>query len=996
MKKTLTILVIVCVLVATLSLGAFALTQDDAGVYQIATADDLIEFRNTATNGASAVLTADIDMTGKEWTPFGQIVISLDGQGHSITGLTATREGSGNIGLFVDFLANNPGNPTIKNVVFKNATLNVVADSTTSCQIGLVAGYADRANVTGITLDNCKMTVNHSGAGELSTGMIAGRAEWNAQDNEIKIDGIVKDNCTFTVNVDAKDNTYVGGIVGSHASDRLAVRNAQFNGTINGTVDPAKVAAIACQMWGPVIMSGNTTTTSYPVTMTPGSILEYFTVATTDELNAAIAKYNSGSIGYAFITVTADMDYEGKTWTPITANFRGELNGQGHTISGIELVYDNAGAGNYGILANAAANGGGYNGRIVNWVVENCSITVNVAEGTEGNVMAGIVGFYDRGHLENITAKNVDVTVNGKSSGEMGAGVICGKAEWAGPNGAVGFYNCTTDKNSSVYLDGGDSTNQRAGGIVGRAGSADRYEIDGCVNYASVYCTHTAAGIIGYSGHWNNPTNVIKNSKNYGTVYGDDVVASIVGPCDGGNVTLENVVAGGFVMGNSEVNAVCRDGYTLNNVRNVVIVNPIGGDSDTKVAPYYQIQTGDGKYNLRVVLLANTTFIKKAGDVSVTYTFSIGDETVKTFTTTLETVYSAVSAGEDYYIAPEGTALFGNIVTNIPANAAEKVSVVVTNGDGDVICSGEGELPYEAPAEPDPTPDPEEPTAICINDIPGVTAMVYAFEKPSEFGGPVGLIYYFDDPTTKVHETIGNAINNGAGTMYAVAKIDGESYKIEQYANGAPWFRLNVETPGAVLLSGVSYEIVVEFYDENDTLVYYTKPETKTSMLSTAGAPEREGQNVTLPEGLTKLTVDTNTLGKEGINVWNESTESVAQLFDGDTVNTKIGGGTTGNVTVTFSLTEAATVSYYTFYTGNDTATSPDRNPAGWTLYGKVGEEWVALSTIGTTATHVTGLEATNATPYSYAVTNKQACTEYKVVFENGGVFQMNELELFA
>ena len=50
---------------------AFALDKVD-GAYQIANADQLVEFATIVNNGendANGVLTADIDMTGVAWTP---------------------------------------------------------------------------------------------------------------------------------------------------------------------------------------------------------------------------------------------------------------------------------------------------------------------------------------------------------------------------------------------------------------------------------------------------------------------------------------------------------------------------------------------------------------------------------------------------------------------------------------------------------------------------------------------------------------------------------------------------------------------------------------------------------------------------------------------------------------------------------------------------------------------------------------------------------------
>jgi len=74
-------------------------------VYQIGTADELIEFAgivNGGENGAKAVLTSDIDMTGKAWTPIGnndhRYIGTFDGQYHVIDNLVY--EGGEKIGIF--------------------------------------------------------------------------------------------------------------------------------------------------------------------------------------------------------------------------------------------------------------------------------------------------------------------------------------------------------------------------------------------------------------------------------------------------------------------------------------------------------------------------------------------------------------------------------------------------------------------------------------------------------------------------------------------------------------------------------------------------------------------------------------------------------------------------------------------------------------------------------------------------------------------------------
>lgn len=79
------------------------------GVYQIATPAELAWLAksindNTVSASAKAVLTADIDLGYCEWTPIGQTSGrayrgSLDGQGHTVSGLYISKAGSGYAGL---------------------------------------------------------------------------------------------------------------------------------------------------------------------------------------------------------------------------------------------------------------------------------------------------------------------------------------------------------------------------------------------------------------------------------------------------------------------------------------------------------------------------------------------------------------------------------------------------------------------------------------------------------------------------------------------------------------------------------------------------------------------------------------------------------------------------------------------------------------------------------------------------------------------------------
>ena len=123
-------------------------------------------------------------------------------------------------------------------------------------------------------------------------------------------------------------------------------------------------------------------------------------------------------------------------------------------------------------------------------------------------------------------------------------------------------------------------------------------------------------------------------------------------------------------------------------------------------------------------------------------------------------------------------------------------------------------------------------------------------------------------------------------------------------------------------------------------------------------------------------------------------------LFDGgygitQVGGTKIGGGVAnGGFTMTFSLEAPATVTYYTFITGRDS--NGARNPKSWTLYGKnAAGEWVVVDTVDEeTATATMG--KTNSRAYNYKTANPGEYKDYKIEFATEGMFQMDEMILFA
>ncbi len=139
--------------------------------------------------GTTFKITADLDMTGINWTPFKCAKFLIDGQGHTISNinLNVGEVASGNYGLIAMMLGNNNFNGCIKNVTIADSTLTVksTAENPNDVKVGAVAGFGDRAYASDITLSGVTVNVE----GKAYVGGIIGVREWHAdaeRDNGVK------------------------------------------------------------------------------------------------------------------------------------------------------------------------------------------------------------------------------------------------------------------------------------------------------------------------------------------------------------------------------------------------------------------------------------------------------------------------------------------------------------------------------------------------------------------------------------------------------------------------------------------------------------------------------------------------------------------------------------------------------------------------------------------------------------------------------------------
>ena len=168
-------------------------TIEGNGTYTVTSADGLMNIAKLVNGGKTDInitLTADIDLTGKNWTPIGtsfsnKYTGTFDGGGHTIKGLTVTTNDQ-----FVGLFGSIGYAGTVKNVMMEDVQ---ITSNHGSGFAGGVAGFSDG------TIENC--SVSGSVSGTVYVGGVVG-AQWNGSTT----------GCSSSATV--KGTVYVGGVVG--------------------------------------------------------------------------------------------------------------------------------------------------------------------------------------------------------------------------------------------------------------------------------------------------------------------------------------------------------------------------------------------------------------------------------------------------------------------------------------------------------------------------------------------------------------------------------------------------------------------------------------------------------------------------------------------------------------------------------------------------------------------------------------------------------------
>lgn len=257
-------------------------------------------------------------------------------------------------------------------------------------------------------------------------------------------------------------------------------------------------------------------------------------------------------------TLSNNIDLSGRSWTPIS-NFSGTLDGNGYTISGLNITGDyNGTVGLFGLITsnvtikdlivegniNVSCDGyfgvGGFaggmgSGRLtitncVNKVNVTCTYTIRNSSNVGAGGFVGMHSDGDGGREMNIS--------NSINLGDVYAICQSGNNDWGFAGGIAG---CTVFDSIDNCINYGDVTNdggKYTGGIVGLdfgyanniIGSDIAVAITNCINYGRISgndsnpsCTGGIAGQLSYNHHVaGEETTGVSSCVNLGTVNGND------------------------------------------------------------------------------------------------------------------------------------------------------------------------------------------------------------------------------------------------------------------------------------------------------------------------------------------------------------------------------------------------------------------------------------------------------------------------------------------
>ena len=677
---------------------------------------------------------------------------TFDGQGHTISGLTRTEEGvaAGNYGLLFNTLGNGYGEfifGEVMNLTLKDCSITV--SSAGEISVGALTGKCDRNDVYDVTFENVSVTASGTADQKVRAGLVTGLSCWGstrAGNSTIEYFNIDADSDCAVTAYGQEGAVWAGSLVGSHTSDPVYFHGCKtaatvfaptgdaggiigyqasgnnpkfYDITVNATVSGNRVGAIAglaaAPDYGLIGIKNNTTLPIYAAKTQEGR-LNYFddtatygTVPRTDDGKYCIstydelrwfAKFYAGNNNMnkirqeATLLLVADLDLTDKAWTPMP-NFRGTLDGNNHTISNITVNVENADNDTkHGLLIGVLGNH--YDGKVFG-VVKNLTVKDSTLTVTGNSVkynVGGIAGESNRGSFYNCKLENVDISVTGNLNSNTVVGGMAGWAAYApenpGRDYVQSYFNCHLDKDCSITS---DNANVQIGGIMGILGSECANIFD-CTVAATLSGAGHVGGIVGNMESGGNRWYTISNCGFFGKILAGNNSGGMIGRAKKSghilNCTVTGTVVGtnsGKLVGYTEAGtAVYKKGTSY---------GTLAVSEDKTVSLYAQTRVSAVGHDLRIILLGNVAKLEAIDRLNVVITFyDKEDAEIKTFSGTLggaESDYQlclSIKAGNETLTAESGSAIFGNVIKDIPNGAYDYFTVTVSDNLDNVLVSG--------------------------------------------------------------------------------------------------------------------------------------------------------------------------------------------------------------------------------------------------------------------------------------------------------------------
>lgn len=412
------------------------------------------------------------------------------------------------------FLANGTSLTLSGNAVIQNCTATNSVNSGEAYGGGVRAFYVREITLAGsASIAGCA-AANGSGlyiTGSTTPGYGKLFANSGSVDGDVVLGDTTEGPCTIT---GSGETVFKGKVTVTPGS---TIENGKFNGEVinNGTITGGTFT-------GTVINNGTITDGTFsgkPARITgSGTETDPYQISTAEGLKWFRDKVNSAKTKEETkicAVLTEDIDLNNEPWTPIGIGedtrkedlpYSGTFDGNGHTISGLNVNYGDKNGGLFCYVKSAT--------------IKNLTVAGSVTYSSgDGIAYGGIVGYADSSTIENCTNR---CTVTGR----WYAGGIVG---WSADSDIIGCANF-----------GNISSPFRSGGICGIViGQVDTYGIDAtirdCYNVGMVSGKY-AGGITGHSDS-SDIDILIANCYNVGSLHGSTNTGEIIGDLSGPTCT---------------------------------------------------------------------------------------------------------------------------------------------------------------------------------------------------------------------------------------------------------------------------------------------------------------------------------------------------------------------------------------------------------------------------------------------------------------------------